>query len=124
MKLSQADTLLNILSTMLQTKGIVGFKIARNYRMIQEELKEYTDKKRELFEKYGTQQDGNLIIDKGSENYPLFLEEMKPYEDMEVNFDFRMISEEELIDSGLTAEQMIVLSDYMVEVQDEHSKCN
>ena len=116
MKLSQADTLLNILSTMLQTKGIVGFKIARNYRMIEEELKEYNDKKRELFQKYGTEKEGQLIIDKGSENYPLFLEEIKPYNDQEVEFNFRMISEEELIDSGLTAEQMIILSDYMVEV--------
>lgn len=115
MKLSKADTLLNILSTMLQTKGIVGFKIARNYRMIEEELKEYNDKKMELFKKYGREENGQLIIDKDSENYPLFLEEMKPYNDQEVEFNFRMISEEELIDSGLTAEQMIILSEYMVE---------
>lgn len=112
MKIKEADAIATMLGSMLQTKGIVGFKIARNYRMIQEELKEYTDKKRELFEKYGTEHEGNLIIDKGSENYPLFLEEMKPYNDQEVEFNFRLISEEELIDSGLTAEQMIILSNY------------
>ena len=116
MKISQADTLLNVLSTMLKTKGIVGFKLARNYRMIEDELKEYTEVKRELFNKYGTEENGQLIIDKNSENYSLFLEEIKPYDEQEVEFDFRMITEQELIESGLTGEQMLILSDYMVEV--------
>ena len=114
MKLSQADTLLNILSTMLNTKGIVGFKIARNYRMINEELKEYFEKKQELFEKYGTKQDDKLIIDKDSENYPLFLQEIEPYLNQEVEFNFRKITEEELSSSELTAEQMLLIED-MVE---------
>lgn len=115
MKLSQADTLLNILTTMLQTKGIVGFKIARNYRMINDELKEFNEKKLELFQKYGKEEDGKLIIDKDSENYPLFLQEIKPYEDQEVEFNFRMITEGELANSELTAQQMLILSEYMVE---------
>lgn len=115
MKLSQADTLLNVLNTMLQTKGIVGFKIARNYRMINDELKEYNEKKLELFEKYGREENGKLIIEKDSENYPLFLQEIKPYEEQEVEFNFRMITEEELAESELTAEQMLILSEYMVE---------
>lgn len=115
MKLQQADTLLNILTTMLQTKGIVGFKIARNYRMISDELKEYNDKKMELFKKYGKEENGQLIIDKDSENYPLFLQEIEPYNEQEVQFNFRMITEEELANSELTAEQMLILSEYMVE---------
>lgn len=115
MKLSQAEVLANILSSMLDTKGIVGFKIARNLRMINEELKEYFEKKQELFRKYGEEKEGQLIIDKGSENYPLFIEEIKPYEQQEVTFNFRMITEEELSCSDLTAEQMYLLSDYMVE---------
>ena len=115
MKLQQADTLLNILTTMLQTKGIVGFKIARNYRMISDELKEYNDKKMELFKKYGREENGQIIIDKDSENYPLFLQEIEPYNEQEVQFNFRMITEEELANSELTAEQMLILSEYMVE---------
>ena len=115
MKLQQADTLLNILTTMLQTKGIVGFKIARNYRMISDELKEYNDKKMELFKKYGREENGQIIIDKDSENYPLFLQEIQPYNEQEVQFNFRMITEEELANSELTAEQMLILSEYMVE---------
>ena len=76
MKLSQAESLALVLNTMLNVKGIVGFKIARNLRMINEELKEYNEKKEELFRKYGEEKDNQLIIEKDSENYPLFLEEM------------------------------------------------
>ncbi len=115
MKLQQADTLLNLLTTMLQTKGIVGFKIARNYRMLSDELKEYNEKKMELFKKYGKEDNGQLIIDKDSENYPLFLQEIKPYDEQEVEFNFRMITEDELSNSELTAEQMLILSQFMVE---------
>lgn len=115
MKLSQAESLALVLTGMLDTKGIVGFKIARNLRMLNDELKEFNEKKMELFQKYGEEKDGQLIIDKGSKNYPLYLEEIKPYEEHEVEFNFRIITEEELSNSELTAEQMYVLSDYMVE---------
>lgn len=112
MKLSQAEIIKSVLETMLETKGIVGYKIARNLRMINEELIEYENVKRELFKKYGREENNQLIIDKDSENYPLFLGELKPYEDMEVNFDFRKISEEELENSELTANQMMFLMEY------------
>lgn len=115
MKIKQADNIALMLSTMLQVKGIVGFKIARNYRMISDELKEYNDKKMELFKKYGREENGQLIIDKDSENYPLFLQEIEPYNEQEVQFNFRMITEEELANSELTAGQMLILSEYMVE---------
>lgn len=41
MKLSQAESLALVLTGMLDTKGIVGFKIARNLRMLNDELKEF-----------------------------------------------------------------------------------
>lgn len=109
MKYSQAEILAINLSTMLETKGVVGFKIARNLRMINDELREYYEYKQELFKKYGEEVDGNLVINKDSENYPLFLNEIKQIADTEVNFDFRKITEEELIDSGLSAKQMSLI---------------
>ena len=114
MKTSEAELLSNALDTMMDTKGIVGLKIARNQRMINDELKEYYQFKQELFKKYGEEKDGNLIIQKDSENYLLFMKEAKPLEDQEVNFDFRMITEDELAESGLTAKQMSAIWDYMV----------
>lgn len=115
MKIKQADELAMILSQMLQVKGIVGYKIARNFRMLNEELKEYNEVKQELFKKYGERQGDNLVINKDSENYSLFLDEIKPYEEQEVNFDFRKITDEELQNSDLTAEQILILCEYFEE---------
>lgn len=115
MKNREAESLSIALNSMLDTKGIVGLKIARNQRMINDELKEYYQFKQELFKKYGEEKDGVLVIQKDSENYILFLREVKPLEEQEVNFSFRMITEEELINSGLTAKQMSAIMDYMVE---------
>ena len=107
MKTSQADNLASNLSTMLSEKGTVGLKIARNLRMINDELKEYYQFKQELFKKYGEEHDGTLMINKESENFPLFIQELTPLESQEVTFDFRKITEEELANSGLTAEQIL-----------------
>lgn len=115
MNCKEAENLALSLSTMLDTKGIVGLKIARNLRMINDELREYYEYKQELFKKYGEEKDGNLIINKESENFPLFLKEVIPLEMQEVEFNFRKITENELAESGLTAGQMNAIWDYMVE---------
>ena len=112
MKIKQVEIIKSVLETMLDTKGIVGYKIARNLRMINEELIEYENVKRELFRKYGREENNQLIIDRDSENYPLFLGELKPYQEQEVEFDFKKITEEELAESGLSANQMMFLMEY------------
>lgn len=113
MKTRHAYDLAVILNTMLKTKGMAGFKIARNLRMIDEELKEYYSKRDELFSKYGTESNGQYIIAKDSENYPLFMEEIRPYDEQEVEFDFRKITESEIAESELTAEQMLLIWEMM-----------
>ena len=115
MKIKQADEMQFVLNRMLQIKGIVGFKIARNLRMINDELKEYNEVKQSLFEKYGTEKDGNLVIDKFSDNYTNFLKEIAPYEEQDVNFDFKRITEDEFMASDLTAEQVLILTEYFGE---------
>lgn len=115
MKIVEAENLALQLEKMLGCKGVVGYKIARNFRMINEELKDYFRFKADLFKKYGVQNGNSLVIDKGSENYPLFVEEIKPLEDQEVNFDFRKFTEEELENSDLSAEQMLVIIENFME---------
>ena len=112
MKIKQVEIIKSVLETMLDTKGIVGYKIARNLRMVNEELIEYEEVKRELFRKYGREENNQLIIDRDSENYPLFLDELKPYQEQEVEFDFKKITEDELAESGLSANQMMFLMEY------------
>ena len=115
MKISQAKQLSIALNSMMEEKGIVGLKLMRNKRMIDDELKEYYEFEAELFKKYGEEKDGSLVISKDSENYKKFLEEIEPLNNAEVNFDFRKITEEELANSNLTANQMAVIWEWMVE---------
>ena len=111
----QAETLALNLQTMLDVKGITGFKIARNLRMIQDELREYIQFKEGLFRKYGEEKDGQLIVDKDSPNISEFLKELDKLNQQEVQFDFRKITEDELAESGLTARQMGLIWEYMVD---------
>lgn len=115
MKYSQAEQLGVAMYSMLETKGSCGLKIARNLRMIQDELKEYYQRKEELFKKYGEEKDGQLIVEKTSPLFEEFSKELNAL-DLDVDFNFRKITEEELIESGLSAKQMSLIWDYMVEV--------
>ena len=115
MKQSQAEILSLSLNSMMNEKGSVGLKIMRNKRMIDEELKEYYKLEADLFRKYGEEKDGQLVIAKDSENYPLFIKEIEPLNNEEVSFEFRKITEEELANSNLTANQMAVIWEWMVE---------
>ena len=116
MKIKEAESLALELAKALNEKGVVGYKIARNFRMINEELKEYYQKKSDLFQKYGTKDGDNLVIDKNSEGYKAYMEEIAPIEDQEVSFEFRKITEEELEHSELNAQQMMVIIEYFMEV--------
>lgn len=108
MKYSQAELLALSLNELLDIKGSAGLKIARNLRMINDELREYYEFKQELFKKYGEEKDGQLTIKVNSPDYYSFVEELNKI-DHEVSFDFRKITEEELIESGMTARQMAVI---------------
>ena len=112
MKQSQAEILSINLNEMMNERGAIGLKLMRNKRMIDDELQEYYQFKEELFKKYG---EGKKFIDPESENGKLFLEEVMPIAEMEVNFDFRKITEDELAQSNLTANQMAVIWEWMVD---------
>ena len=116
MKLLQAESLaVNISQILKDSKGIVGYKLARNLRMINDELKEYYDLKEKLLRKYGTVDGDALMLSKDSKNYPLFMEEMGKIAEQEVTFEFRKITEEEISDSGLSGEQIYLISDLLEE---------
>ena len=115
MKISKANQLSIALNTMMEEKGTIALKLMRNKRMIDEELKEYYELEADLFRKYGEEKDGQLVIQKDSENYTSFLKEIEPLNNEEVSFEFRKITEEELANSNLTANQMAVIWEWMVQ---------
>jgi len=112
MKQSEAK-LLSISLKSMDEKGKVAVKIARNIRMIDDELKEYYQYEAELFKKYGEEKDGQLVIDKNSDNYQKFLNEMQPLDNEEVSFNFRRFTDEELENSSLNVNQVLLLMEYM-----------
>lgn len=113
MKTLQAENLLIALDEFKNIKGKVGVRIARNKRMIEEELREYFQFKLEIFQKYGEEKDGSLIIDTKGENYKKFVEEIQPLWDEEVNFNFKTVTDEELEENGdLTSEQCEFIMQY------------
>ena len=118
MKQSEAK-LLSISLKSMDEKGKVAVKIARNIRMIDDELKEYYQYEAELFKKYGEEKDGQLVIDKNSENYQKFLNEMQPLDNEEVSFNFRRFTDEELENSSLNVNQVLLLMEYMGENNDK-----
>ena len=116
LKTIQADNLLSAFSMMMKNcKGIVGYALAKNVRLLNTELTEYNNIKQELFRKYGEEDKGQLVIKKESDNFQKYLEEIKPYNDIEIEIDFMKVKEKDLIDSGLTGEEMYLLLDYIKE---------
>lgn len=111
----EAENLLFALNTMLDVKGICAFKIVRNKRMLEDELKDYFDFKEKIFRKYGEEVDGQLRVDKDSPKFAEFSAEFEELQKQNVDFNFRKITENELIDSGLTAKQMSMIWEWMVE---------
>ena len=108
MKTSQAENLLINLDSLTECKGSIGFKIAYNIRKLSDELREYVQFKQELFKKYGEEVEGNLVINKESENFPLFVKELNEL-DQEIEIPLMKFSEKDLIDSGLSAKQMSLI---------------
>lgn len=96
---------------MMNTKGVVGLKIARNKRMIDEELLEYDRIKLELLKKYGKEENNQVFITRDMEGFAKYEEEIKPYQEQELDFNFRIITDEDLEKSDLTAQQMMFLID-------------
>ena len=108
MKTSRAENLLINLDSLTECKGSIGFKIAYNIRKLSDELREYVQFKQELFKKYGEEIEGNLVINKESENFPLFIKELNEL-DQEIEIPLMKFSEKDLIDSGLSAKQMSLI---------------
>ena len=105
MKTSQAEQLLINLDSLTECKGSIGFKIAYNIRKLSDELREYIQFKQELFKKYGEEIEGNLVINKESENFPLFIKELNEL-DTEIEIPLMRFTEKDLSESGLSAKQM------------------
>lgn len=116
MKTNTANMLKNFLESIAnECTGKLGYAVARNIRLLSTELTEYNDRRNELIRKYGVENDGVISVENGSEGFYKLMEEMKEYEDIEINIELMKVSEDTLSNSNISADKMLVLMDYMVE---------
>lgn len=112
----EADTLMNKIQGILkEVKGISAYILAKNLRLLTTELTEFEKAKRDLLEKYGDKEENTVSINSNSEHFNEFVEEMKIYEQENIEVEFRKLTEEQIAESGLNGEQIFYLSKYMVE---------
>lgn len=100
----------NAFFVMQQTKetGMLGFAIAKNMRKLANELIEYDSKRNELIKKYGTQTEGDRY-QFTAEDSKRFYEEMKPFDELEIEFEPMTVTEEVFVGGNLTSDQMYPL---------------
>lgn len=100
---------------MPKTKGILGYAIARNYRVFKENLIEYENCSNEIVKKYGKNDGkGNFVIDKKSDNFEKALKELDEYNSIDVEVDVMQVDVETLTNSDLTSDVMFVLDSFMI----------
>jgi hypothetical protein len=95
-----------------EEKGVLGFAIARNRRILAEELRDYAQKRDELLKEYGTDEgEGRFTIT--ADKVPAFSEALRPYAEMTVDVAVTQVDAETFCGGNLTSSQMYVL-DWMV----------
>lgn len=114
MKTIEAFNLLNFLNNIAtKCKGKLGYAVARNIRVLNTELTEFQNERNELIRKYGTKEGDNIFIEAGSEAFFKFHNEMKQYESLDLDIPLMKVDREVLEGSDLSADILLVLSNYM-----------
>lgn len=91
--------------TSIHEKGKLGYAIAKNMRKLNDEMREYFEKRDELIQKYGEKQDGEKYKIP-PESVQKFMDELREYDEIEFDFEPHMIGEEEFCRGELTSDQM------------------
>lgn len=92
--------------------GMLGYAIARNRRILSEEVQDYSRKRDELLREFG-QDVGGGKYELQPENAAKFFDALKPYSELTADVDVMQISPEIFCGGNLTSGQMYVL-DWMV----------
>ncbi len=117
-KNSELKTMLNGLKAVLKHNGKVGYAAARNTRLIQDALTEYTEEERKLILKYGKKEKdengnetGGARLSIESPEFNKFLEELEPYLEIEHEVNIMQVEAADL--EKLTGEEILEI-DWMI----------
>ena len=97
-----------------KVKGKLGYCVARNIRKLNSELVEFENTKNKYICEHGEEdENGTFSIDTRTNQYKAFLVYMKDFIEIEHDVDITKVSEEEIFDSDLTANEILSL-DFMI----------
>ena len=100
------DSLMILLQ--VEEKGMLGYAIARNRQKLVSEVQEYTKKRDELLQEFGTNV-GNGQFQLQPEQAERFFEALKPYDELEVDVSIMQVTPEIFCSGNLTSTQMFEL---------------
>lgn len=108
------EQMLNIITLLsqLNEKGMLGYAISKNRRLITNECKEYAEKRDELLKEFGTDM-GNGQFRLVGENLEKFAEAIKPFAELTAEINVMTVSQDVFCSGNLTSQQMFAL-DWMV----------
>ena len=102
-----------------KVKGKLGYCVARNMRKLSSELVEFENTKNKYIFEHGVEdENGTFSIDTRTSQYKDFLAYMKDFIEIEHEVDIIKVSEEEIYDSDLTADEILSL-DFMIFSEDD-----
>ena len=110
MKLTNAQICASIpVLAQAEEKGMLGFAIARNRRVLSGEVQEYARKRDELLEQYGTrEEDGKFTL--SAQAAEAFYEALEPFARLEVEVAAMQGTPEVFCGGQLTSSQMYTLN--------------
>ena len=92
-----------------EEKGMLGYAIMRNRQKITDEVMDYSMKRDELLQEYGTDI-GNGQFQLQPENAARFFEALQPYSELTVDVPVMQVSPEVFYSGNLTSSQMFALN--------------
>lgn len=101
-----------IVLSQVEETGMLGYAVMRNRQKLTAELQEYTAKREELLNKFGTDV-GNGKFEFEPGNAAAFAEALRPYSELTVDVPVMQVSPDVFCGGNLTSKQMFVL-DWMV----------
>lgn len=88
--------LIEVINKFQDVTGKLAYAMAKNRRILSEHMKDFEEVRNELVKKYGSEdENGNIFINRDSENYQAFVDEIVPILNILVDVDLFQLDKDE-----------------------------
>lgn len=112
-QLLNADKAIEALGESKNLKAKTAYTVAKDIKMINEEVDNYKKVFNDMLLKYGHEQDGNYVISEQDETFPVFIKEHNELVNTELDLNLVQLSIDDLDGAELTPNQLIAL-DFLI----------